>query len=45
MADLEKDIDSKNRDQLYQMDGVAVDLPKSTLENTTELDEILKKAK
>jgi len=27
------------------MDGVAVDLPQSTLENSTELDEILKKAK
>lgn len=45
MAELEKDIDSKNREQLQQMDGVAVDLPQSTLENSTELDEILKKAK
>ena len=42
---IEGEIDSKNRDQIIEMDGVNEDVPKCKMQSVDDVDEVLKKAK
>jgi hypothetical protein len=45
MAKIEKDVEDKNKDQMFQMDGISADMPKCNLVGVSEVDDALKEAK